>query len=328
MKRIICAMVMATLMISLAGCGTESTQKDPADKIEVNIAALKGPTAMGMAKLMEDNDNGEAADNYKFTLASAPDELTGAIVSGEFDIAAVPTNLASVLYNKTEGKIQVAAINTLGVLYIVENGDSIKTIADLAGKKIVATGQGAVPEYALNFVLEQAGITDAQIEYKTEHAEAAALLASGEADVALLPQPFVTSAMMKNKSLRIALDLTKEWEKNADKQSELVMGCIVVQKAFAEEHPNELKAFLEGYSKSAEFVADKANLKDAAALIEKFDIIKADIAEKALPLCNIVFVDGRNMQKSLSGFLNVLFEANAKAVGGKMPADDFYYNAK
>ena len=135
---------------------TETAQaSEPAEKVDINLAALSGPTALGMLDLLEKNDNGEAANNYNVTIATAPDEVTGKIISGELDIAAVPTNVASTLYNKTEGQVQIAALNTMGVLYVLETGDTIQSVADLAGKTIYATGQGSTPEYALNLVLEK-----------------------------------------------------------------------------------------------------------------------------------------------------------------------------
>lgn len=314
------------MAFTLAACGSQNDST--AQKTQIRVAALKGPTAMSMVELMEMSEKNETAGSYEYTLASAPDEVTGKLISGEIDIAAVPTNLASVLYNKTEGKIQAAAINTLGVLYVVENGDSVKSFADLAGKNIAASGLGAVPEYAFNYLLAENGITDATVEYKTEHAECAALLASGDADVAVLPEPFVTSALAQNPSLRVALDLTAEWEKVAKDGSALAMGCIVVQKDFAEKNPEAVRDFLKEYEQSAKYAASEKNVKACAALIEKYGIIKADVAEKALPNCNIVFQEGAEMKATLSGFLKVLFDANPKAVGGKMPLDDFYYEAK
>lgn len=315
-----------SMVFTLAACGEKKVET--ADKTPIRVAALKGPTAMSMVKLMDMSEKEETAGNYVYTLATAPDEVTGKLISGEIDIAAVPTNLSSVLYNKTEGKIQVAALNTLGVLYVVENGDSVKTFADLAGKNIAASGLGAVPEYAFNYLLAENGITDATVSYKTEHAECAALLASGQADVAVLPEPFVTSALAQNPNLRVALDLTAEWEKVAKDESALAMGCIVVQKDFAEKNPQAVADFLKEYKQSAEYATNEKNVNDCAALIEKYGIIKAAVAEKALPNCNIVFMEGAEMKATLSGFLQVLFDANPKAVGGKMPLDDFYYEAK
>lgn len=344
-NKLLALMLCATLFLGLSGCNNSPKEQTPSggstadtpkntpdtpqeEPISIRVAGLKGPTAMGMVKLMEDAQQGKTNGDYQFTLAGAPDELTGKIIQGEFDVAAVPTNLAAVLYNKTGGKVQLAALNTLGVLYIVENGNSIQTMEDLRGKTIVATGKGSTPEFALNYLLAQNNMVvgkDVQVEYKTEHSELAALLAAGQADVALLPQPFVTGVLTQNQNARVALDLTAEWEKVAGSDSALTMGCLLVQKDFAQKNPQALAAFLKEYKASVEYVTNEANLADAAALIEKFDIAKAAVAQKALPQCNIVFIDGKPMQAAASGFYQVLFDADPISVGGALPQDDFYY---
>lgn len=351
MKRFLSFALAAIMTLSLTACGNnadngsssaapESSSQSsssstaastPAERQLVRIAGLKGPTAMGMVKLMEEDANSTTANDYEFTLAGAPDELTGKIINGELDIAAVPTNLAATLYNKTEGKVQLLAVNTLGVLYVVENGDTIHSIADLKGKTIYSTGKGSTPEFALNYILEQNGLkvgTDVTVEYKSEHAELATLLSADQASIAVLPQPFVSSVLAKNEKVRIALDLTKEWDAATKGQSQLTMGAIVVQKQFAEEHPEALKAFMEEYQASTAYVTDPANLDAAAELVGKFEIVPAPVAKVALPACNIVCLTGEEMQKAASGFLEVLHSANAKSVGGKLPDAAFYYMGK
>ena len=297
----------------------EKTEKAP---IDVDIMALKGPTAMGLVEMMEKSD-------YNFSIVASVDEVSPKLLQGETDIAAIPANLASVLYNKTEGKIQVLAINTLGVLYIVENGETIQSVADLKGKTIYASGKGATPEYALNYILSSNGInpeTDVTIEWKSEHSECVAALASEENSVAMLPQPFVTTAQTKNSQIRTALDLTKEWEalqKDGEQKSSMITGVVVARKEFAEENPEEIQEFLKEYHISVDYVNE--NVKDAAQLIEKYDIVPAVVAEKALPACNIVCIDGEEMKEKLSGYLEVLNAQKPQAVGGEIPENDFYY---
>lgn len=352
MKKVLSLLLAAAMVFTFGACapkekaGTETpdtpaqqqtpgtpaepeTPEAPAEKIDIRVAALKGPTAMGMVKLMDDAEKGEGANNYIFTLAGAPDELTGPIIQGEFDIAAVPTNLAAVLYNKTEGKVKLAALNTLGVLYVVERGDTIQSVADLKGKTIYSSGQGAVPEYALNYVLEKNGLKpgeDVTVEYKSEHAEIATLLAAGNAQVALLPQPFVTATLAQNENLRVALDLTEAWDAATGGESTLTMGAILVNAAFAQEHPDAVAAFLDEYKASVEYTNGTDTIADAAALVEKYGIVaKAALAQKAIPACNIVFIDGEEMQKLASGFFQVLYDANPQSVGGKLPDEAIYY---
>lgn len=299
----------------------------------VTVLALKGPTAMGMVSLMNQADQGEITDeNYNFQIVASPDEVTPAIAQGTADIAAVPANLASVLYQKTDGGVQALTINTLGVLYLVENGNQIQNISDLKGKTIYASGKGATPEYALNYILKENGLTpgeDVQIEWKSEHTECVAALAEHEDAIALLPQPFVTTAQSKNDSLRVALDLTEEWDnlqKGNGGNSSLVTGVTVGRTEFAQEHPDIVEDFMERYQESVTFVND--HTEEAAKLIGDYDIVPEEIAKKALPECNIVYIDGAEMKEKLSGYLEVLEQENPQAVGGALPADEFYYDAE
>ncbi len=292
----------------------------------VNVMALKGPTAMGMVKLMSDAD----AQEYQFTIAASADEVTPKLVQGEADIAAVPANLASVLYNNTDGQIQVLAINTLGVIYIVESGDQVQSVEDLKGKTIYASGKGSTPEYGLNYILTGNGIdpeTDVTIEWKSEHSECVAALTAQEGGVAMLPQPFVTTAQMKNDSIRVALDLTEEWDKlqeGKEEQSSMITGVVVGRREFIQENPEAVSDFLDRYQESVDFV--NSNTEEAAALVGQYDIVTEEVALKALPECNIVYLDGDEMKEQLSGYLAVLMEQNPEAVGGELPDDDFYFS--
>ncbi len=318
MKKLL-VLVLALLMLSVSACAEDA----------LRVIALKGPTAMGMVQVMDRTDNGDLKGQYDFTIAAAIDEVTPQIAQGNVDIAAVPANLASVLYNKTEGKIQVLGINTLGVIYIVENGTSVQSVEDLRGKTIYASGKGATPEYALNYILSANGIDpekDVTIEWKSEHAECLqTLIAAGEG-IAMLPQPFVTTAQTKLESLRVALDLTAEWDKlqeGAEHPSAMITGVVVVQKAYAEAHPDKVAAFLEAYHASVDFV--NSDVENAAKLVGGYGIIPEAVAVKALPACNIVLIDGEEMQNKLGGYLGELFNQNPASVGGKLPEADFYY---
>ena len=301
-----------------------------ADAAPINVVALKGPTAMGMVEMMSkaalSSPDGKA---YSFQLLAAPDEVAPLIIQGKADIAAVPANLASVIYNKIEGGVQVLNINTLGVIYIIEKGETVSSASDLAGKTIFASGQGATPEYALRFILSENGIdpdNDVNIEWKSEHAECLSALLESEDGVAMLPQPFVTTAMTKAEGLRVALDLTDEWAKTQEGKespSTLLTGVTIVRKEFAEAHPELVAAFMEDYKNSVEYV--NANVEEAAQKIEAFDIVPAAVAEKATPSCNIVFIDGIEMKAALEGYLSVLAAQNPQAIGGALPGDDFYH---
>lgn len=331
------ALILALAMIfALAACaGNDDDQISTGDapKTTVNVATLMGPTGIGMTKLMDDDEKGSSANDYNFTVATSPDQIVAAIsnATDPIDIAACPINLASTLYKKTNGAVQIAAINTLGVLYILENGNTINSISDLKGKTLYATGQGSTPEYILNYILEANGLTpgeDVTINYVAEHAELATMIATGKVDLAMLPEPNVTSARVQNSDLRIALDVTEEWGKatvlNGDGESELVQGCIIVRKEFAENNPEALEAFLEEYKASVDYV--NANVDEASTLCETYGIIpKAAVAKMAIPNCNITFVKGTEMKELAQSNLQILFDANPSSIGGAMPADDFYY---
>ena len=363
MKKLKISALLLVLVLSLTACGgsggaaassapassgsasaSDAAAYEPAS---YSIAALKGPTAMGLVKLMSDSDErtnamlsatapvtdaAESTDSvlasqnfYTFSLAASADEVTPQLIQGELDMACVPANLASVLYNKTEGRIVTLAVNTLGVLYVVENGNAVQSMADLAGKTIVAAGKGSTPEYALRYLLSENGLdpdADVTIDWKSEHSECVAALASGAATIALLPQPFVTVAQSKLADLRVALDLTDEWDK-LDNGSALLTGVIVARREVAEANPGAVNAFLQDYAASVDWV--NGNTADAAALIGNYGIVDAAVAEKALPACNIVCLTGQEMYNKLSGYLTVLSDQNPASVGGALPADDFYF---
>lgn len=301
---------------------SESSVPETSKPDKVRVVALKGPTAMGMTKMMNDHD--EAKDGeFEFEILAAPDEITPKIAQGNVDIACVPANLGAVLFNKTEGKVKAAAVNTLGVLYICENGDTVKSIEDLKGKTIYSAGKGSTPEYALNFIIKSSGLeNDVTIEWKSEHAECLTALLANDNSVAMLPQPFVTTAQTKNEGVRVALDLNDEWDK-LGVDSSLLTGIVIVRSEFAEQYPETVKSFLEEYGASVKYVNE--NVDEAAELVGKYDIVPAAVAKKAIPNCHIVCITGNEMKDMLGGYLKVLFDNEPKSVGGKMPTDEFYF---
>ena len=349
MKKLLALVLSLALAASaLAGCGTAASSSaaasvpassaavsssapaassTPVTPVDMRIAGLKGPTSMGMVKLMQDAEDGTAKNNYTFTIAGSADEITPKLTQGELDIAAVPANLAAVLYNNTKGAVQLLAVNTLGVIYIVEKGDSVQSLADLKGKTIYATGKGSTPEYALKYILSENGIDpdkDVTIEWKTEPTEVVQTLAQADGAIAMLPQPYVTVAQGQVEGLRVAVDLNQAWN-DLDNGSLFLTGVLVVRTEFAKEHPEQIDAFLKEYEASTQWV--NANVADAAQLVEKYDIVKAAVAEKAIPACNITYLAGQQMKDATTGYLQVLFDQNPKSVGGQLPDDGFYYGA-
>ena len=311
MKKILAAVLILTLLL---GCASAEG---------LRVAALKGPTAMGMVKMMSD----DGGSNYSFDIHAAADEITPKLVQGALDVAALPANLAAVLYHRTGGELQVLAVNTLGVLYIAERGDSVHSVADLKGRTIYSAGKGSTPEYALNYILRQNGLepgVDVTIEYKSEHAECLSALMGDENACAMLPQPFLTVAMTKATDMRMALDLTQEWDAlQAEGGSAMITGVVVARRAAVEENAAAIDMFLADYAESVSYT--NADVLGAAALIGEYDIVTAEVAEAALPACNIVCITGEEMQQKLSGYLEVLFEQDPESVGGALPDAQFYY---
>lgn len=295
------------------------------EKTELKIATLKGPTGMGMVQLMENDEAGTSQLDYTFEVLGAPDQIIGLIVQGKVDIAAVPTNLAAILDVKTENNVQLLGVNTLGVLFAMENGDEITSLDDLEGKTILSAGKGASPEFVLNYLLSENGLTDSvTVEYAVEHAEVAAKLNSGDAEVVLLPQPFVTSTLLANENARISIDITNEWSK-ATEGMVLPMGAVIVNKNFAEQNPDAVAIFMEEYKASVEFVNSKP--QDAGVIIEKFGILpKAALATKAIPNSNIVLMDAQEAKNPVMKYYEILFGFAPTSVGGKIPSEDFFYN--
>lgn len=314
MKKFLAILLSLIIIIGAAACS-----KTKKTGVTVNIGVLKGPTGMSAAWLMDQNDQKLSSNEYNFTVAGTPDAITGQLINGDMDIAALPTNAISALYNKTEGKISVLGVNALGVLYILENGNSINSVSDLAGKTVLASGKGSTAEYVLNYILEKNGVI-AEIVWAAEHSEAATLALKGDYDIVMLPEPFVTNVTAKSDAFRVALDLTEEWE--ALGNGELTMGGIAVRTAFLEEHPDAVKAFVDEYGKSVAFTNSQP--EDAAKLIAKYEIAAEEVAKNAIPRCNIVWLHGKDYKAVLENFLGVVYDANPAGIGGKMPGDDFY----
>lgn len=322
-KKIITKMLAAvfSLTVILTGCSGRQETED----VTIRIGSLKGPTSMGLVQLMEKSQNGETEQNYSFTMAAAADEINAAFLKGDLDIVLIPANVASVLYNKTEGQTAVLNINTLGVLYLLENGDSVQSVSDLNGRTICLPGKGTTPDYALQYLLAQNGLSteDVDLQYKSEAAEVISALAEEPDILGLLPQPAVTSACMQNEDLRIALDLTEEWNK-VSTDSSLVTGVTVVRREFLEQNEAAVQAFLSAHTESAKFTNE--HIDEASEMVSALEIVpKAPIAAKAIPYCNITCITGDDMKTALSGYLSILIEQNPEAVGGSLPSDDFYY---
>lgn len=305
----------------LTGCGAAH------EKTTVRIGGLKGPTTLGLLSLQEKTTNGEAKEDYEFSMMTAADEILPLMIKGEMDIALLPANVASVLYNKTNGGISVIDINTLGVLYMVSGDSSIDEITDLKDKTIYLTGKGTTPDYVLHYILTENGFTESDytLEYKSEATEVAAVLAENPDAIGLLPQPFVTAACAQNEALSVVLDMNEQWAAvQGEGGSRLVTGVTVVRNEFLEENEKAVKNFLAEHEESTKNINEDVE-HGASLAVEAGIIAKEPIAKKAIPNCNITYIDGEEMKQALSGYLNVLFEQDASSVGGALPADDFYY---
>lgn len=318
------ALSFAMMGALLTGCGSGKAE----EKVTVKVGALKGATTLGLLPLEDKAANGEAGENYEFSMMTAADELLPMMIKGELDIALLPSNVASILYQKTNGGVTVIDINTLGVLYMVSGDSSVTGVEDLAGRTIYLTGKGTTPDYVLHYILSGNGMdadSDCTLEYKSEATEVAALLAENPDAIGLLPQPFVTAACAQNDALSVILDMNAEWEKlQGEDGSRLVTGVTVVRNEFLQEHENAVATFMEEHQASAQSM--NSDVENGAKLAVASEIIaKEPIALKAIPKCNITYIDGADMKQALSGYLEVLYEQNPESIGGAMPGDDFYY---
>lgn len=324
-KKIFSVLLMMIMVFTLiVGCSSEEEST-----ALVRVAGLKGPTSMGLLNLMEKNDKGEAKGQYEFSMMTAADEILPLMIKGELDVALIPANVASVLYNKTNGGISVIDINTLGVLYMVSGDAEIKTPADLVGKTIYLTGKGTTPDYVLHYILSanMIGEDEYTLEYKSEATEVAAVLASDPDAVGLLPQPFVTAACAQNDALNIVMDMNKEWaniQENEEHASSLVTGVTVVRNEFLQQNESSVKLFLSEHKDSVKAINEDTQ-HGASLAVEKGIVAKEGIAMKAIPNCNITYIDGKDMKQALEGYLQALAGQNIEAVGGKLPEEDFYY---
>ena len=317
MKKLTALLCILTMFLFAATASAEAP---------VNLGALTGPTGMGMVKVFEE---AETSGTYSHTIAGA-DELVPLILQGKVDIVSVPANLAATLYNKTQGNIRALAVNVLGVLYIGEfNTQELNSLADLKGKTLYATGKGSTPEYFLRYVLTQNGIDpdkDVTIEWKTEPAEIVALLNAQQKGFVMLPQPYVTAAATQlGEGFRTAISLSDAWAE-LDNGTLCTTAVVMARAEFAQENPQAVEAFLSDFADSVQWVNE--NVPEAAELCGKYEIIKAPVAKKAIPNCNIVCITGNEMKDALSGCLQVIYDQNPQAVGGNMPLDDFYYGAE
>lgn len=347
MKKIISTLLVLTLLFTLVSCAGNSnngkdsdTQTDNAldtstdtsvenkadDGSSLNVLTLKGPTGIGMTKIMEDCENGTSEVKCDFTIASSPDEIKGNIIQGDFDIAAVPSNLAAVLYSKNPDVVRIAAINVYSVLYILENGNTVNSITDLEGKTLYATGQGSTPEYILNYLLDKYNV-NCNVEYVAEHSELATKMVSGEVSLGMLPMPNSTTVLLKNSDFRVALDLEELWdeaEADSDNPSKIVQGCLIVNSKLIDEQPEKLSKFIDMYTKSVNYLF--SNPDDAAELVEKFGIVpNLAIAKKVVRASGITFRNDGDGFEMLKNFYNVLYSYNPASVGGSVPDDNAYY---
>ena len=335
-RAIVSLLLALTLALSLTACGgqtnSESEQPETQEELtaaEINLYVLSGPTGIGAMNLWAASDAGETKNTYHITMPGANDEVVAALSKGDADIAAVATNLAATLYNKTEGSVTVLAVNTLGVLSLLSNGQEVNAVSDLKGKTIYAPGQGANPEYILRYVLTGNGLDpdkDVTLQFVGEGSELLTVWQSDPEAVIMAPQPVATSILMQNENAKTLFDMTEEWDKIAGGDSTLMMGCVIVRNEFLQANPGAVELFLQEYAASIEKA--QSDVEGTAALCEQYGLIpKAALAQKAIPSCGLTFVTGAEMKTGLSGYLQVMFDANPKSVGGALPGDNFYYGA-
>ena len=353
MKRTLSLLLTAALALSLlAGCGpktpagasapvpgSSSSQPDRSDQDSsqstpevdapvIKFMALSGPTGVGAAKLMADHDaDAQNSAIASYEIVTDNTQVQTALANGDVDIAAIATNAAASLYAKTDGGIQVLAVNTLGVLYILEKGDTVHAMADLAGKTLYCPSntKGANPEHILNHLLTGNGVdpSDVNIEWLTPQ-EITAKLTSSDAGICMLPVPAATALLVKDSGVREAVSLSDAWQDLEG--SPLPMGCVVARTEYIEENPLGVEAFLAAYEKSINYISDPANSADASALVAQYEFAPNDqVAARAIPQCSLTFITGQEMKTTLEDYYTILFQAAPESIGGGLPYDSFYY---
>lgn len=335
MKKLISLILLLSLLATvLLSCKKPESDGGKTDdgQTEVKIATLNGPTTIGVLGLLKGDAVKDSTNVYTYDqIYASADAFAPKLLKNEINAAIIPCNAAATLYKNSGGKIQIAAVNNLGVLYILEKGSSINSVDDLKGKTIVATGMGTTPQYSLEYILKENGLTvgtDVNVEYKSEASEVLAALKQGKADIAMLPQPAATKATKAVEGVRIALDLNDEWSK-IDENASLVTGVLVVNTQFAKDNPDAVKALLKDYKASCDMVS--SDLDKIADYVVEFGIggiDSAPLAKLAIPKCNIKYIDGEAMKAAVGGYLKVLFDSNPASIGGELPGDGIYYIAK
>ena len=344
MKKILSLLLVLCIGLALSACGTTpevtptasptttpggtstpETTPSPTPS-ELDIFAMKGPTGIGMAPIFSDAKSGKTFDKYNFTIATNAQEKLSDLIAGNYDIASIPTNLAATLAKRAPGMYKILAVNTLGVLYVLDSSGEVKSVKDLKGKEIYATGSGQVPQFALEYVLEKNGLKpgeDVVINYLADAADVGALISGKQATVAMLPQPYVTTVTAANPDYKVALDITEEWSKVAEEGSSLMTSCIVVNAQTYEKDKAAVERFMETFRKSVKFVNEDPGAA-SLTVVEAGIVAKAELAEKAIPKCNIVCIEGDEMKTSLKAFYNAIFAVNPQLIGGQVPADEIF----
>ncbi len=328
---VIAILMCLVLALSLTACkggeDNEAASSESGAKADITVACMTGPTGMGMAKLMADSEEGNTENNYTFDVQAAATDILPKFIKGEINIASVPTNVAATVYKQTNGKVRILAVNTYGVLSILEKGNTIDSIDDLKGKTVYSTGKGQNPEFIIKYILSENGIdpeNDLKLEFVSSD-DLKAKLISGEAEVAMAPEPLATAVMVQNNQLNRVLSINDEWSKVSENQ--LMMGCVIALDSYISENKEAVEKFLKEYESSIKFAMEKPD--EAAVFCAKYKISPSEaIAKKSLPTCNLCFVTGENMKNSVNAYYSVLFSADPKSVGGALPGDDIYYNAE
>lgn len=330
-KKLISILLILLSLVVLSSCNSNdiTEETEVTESKFVNVGSLKGATTIGLAKMIDTvEENGGFIPNnsdveYDFKQFGLAEEVVNGLLKGETDLATIPANLASTLYNKSDGDIQVICINTLGVLYIVENGNNIQSIEDLNGETIYSIGKGITPEGVLNSFIKENNLTDINIEYKSEASEIAALLKMEKDIIAMIPEPFVSVVEKGNENVKRIFDMNKEWERINNGNS-MVTGVLVGRREFIEENEDVLQTFLKEYEKSIQFA--KVNFDETAEIVERMGIIPEGIGKYSIPNCNLDFIEGQDMTSLLRDYLTNLYKFNPDLIGGFLPKEDFYYN--
>ncbi|MBO4768648.1 MAG: ABC transporter substrate-binding protein, partial [Bacteroidales bacterium] len=266
----------------------------------------------------------EEAPSVRVEIFIEPLQVRKLMLTDSVDIAILPTTMAALLYGKGVD-YRMAAVPIWGTLYLCGTDTTIRSIADLRGRKVYLMAKGMTPDVMFRHLLLANGLEpfrDVDLDYRfPTHIDLANATMAGRADMSVITEPYLSQALNANPSLHVLLDLNEEWAKVDS--APVTETALVVRGAFAEEHPEAVEAFVDALRRSAEWV--NANPGEAAALSVRYGI-NPDSAAVAgsIPRTNLRVEAASSVKEAIIDYLRVFYEMEPEIIGGSMPDEKFF----